>query len=257
MMQDKLIFIDGFSNSLELDIESYPLKFIPYEGWMPMIITSSTYKKSGNLYFQGIHYRSIHSRVWNHINPLMTNSILRYRITRNWNGPNITLSSGFLTIMGIKENFEYLPSTLFNEENINYKLIGDVDIFCLGVVKISKLPEIKYIVHNYRSSSMRYRTRIEINFDISAIKILISEEKLRKTLFTKKYYTGTIRNAILEKISKIETKYGIKVEDVSEDYLKNFMIRPNAVRTKSFVEIMELNKEIKDSVFPNLNTLIV
>ncbi len=130
---------------------------------------------------------------------------------------------------------------------------GEIDIFCLAVVKITKLPQL--IVGKEKMNkwgNIRKVMRVDLNLD--DVTILVNEEKLRKSLFTKNEYTTTFRKTILNEIAREDESTTITVKDVPNEYLKQFIVSPNAVRTKSFVETINIDKEIKDSVFSNLNT---
>ena len=251
-MENKLVFHDQFM-IVDESREIYPMKLVPHDGWIPMLIARNQYKSSKNPYFYKSWDRPVRSRVTGSINPLGTGMLLKYRKCRNYSTAPTTLFSGFLSVIGARQDFEYMSSSMFTDDPV-YRLVGDVDIFCLGLVKVSGLPDIQFS----KGSSKWIRRRVaDVTFDPANVKILVSTEKLRKTLFTKTHYTATVRKTILNELERAKRYYKITLEDVPEDYIEKFVIRPNSVRTNSIVEVMQLNNEIKDSVFSNLNELLV
>lgn len=118
------------------------------------------------------------------------------------------------------------------------RVINDVDIFCLGVTKISKLPKLNFI---NRTGSLNFE------IDEKDLKILVSKEKLRKSIFIKKNYTATVRRMILNQIEELQAT-GVVVEDVSDEYIESFLDKPKYVKTNSITKIMRIDQEIKDSV---------
>jgi len=228
----------------------YPLRFIPADNYYPLVNVPAMYKGYNNPYFDGIESKGVHCRM-TRMNLVSSGHSFRYRKNRNWTGPKPNLYTGMLTAMGLQDDFDYMPSSLFDLER-KYKMVGELDVFCLGVVKTSHLPQV-----DFKSNVRHNRRSVDINIHAPSVKILVSTEKLRKTLFTKTHYTGTVRRTILDEIRMIEDKYKIVVEDVSEDYIEKFMIRPHTVRTNSVVKIIEMDTEIKNSVFSNLNEKVV
>jgi hypothetical protein len=182
-------------------------------------------------------------------------STFTYKKSRSWAGPFINFHSGFLSAIASSQDFDYMPSTLFGNDR-KYRMKGEIDVFCLAVVKLTKLPSISVKRETYRRY-IHARKVMRSDIKLKDVKILVNEEKLRKTLYSKTYYTATIRRNILDQIKYLDNNTAITVEDVSDEYLKSFVVSPNTVRTNSLVETLNLNTEIKDSVFSNLNAEFV
>jgi hypothetical protein len=229
----------------------YPLKFVPHDGYYPLISLPVLYKGEYNPYFSNIHIRRIDGRLGK-LNLLSAGIPFIYKKSRSIGGPFINFYSGFYSAIASPDNFEYMPSNIFTDDR-KYRMKGEIDIFCLGVVSIKNLPN--FTVMKERHYSQRKAMRITL--DLTQVKILVNEEKLRKTLFTKTNYTATIRSNILRQIKTADDESKITVEDVSDEYLNSFTVGPKAVRTNSLVEAMQIGNEVKDSVFSNLKEVLV
>jgi hypothetical protein len=226
----------------------FPLKFVPHDSYYPLIGIPVLYLGEHNPYFHNIHIKRVDCRV-NKLRIDSSGNSFIYRKGRSWSGPKLQIYSGYYSVIGSANNFEYMPSDLFGKKR-TYRMKGEVDIFCLGVVKLSKLPNFKV---NSRKSYYRYSSGqvMDLTLNLKDVTILVNEEKLRKTLFTKAVYTPTVRRTILDQIKREKS---LQVKDVSDEYLRSFMQSPNTVRTNSFVEAMTIDQKIKDSVFSNLNS---
>ncbi len=142
MQKDKISFAEYVYKETNSIDEIFPLKFTSYDGYIPMLRVPTMYRLSQNLYFRQMYNARVRSRIWNHVDLRGTGTTIRYRKSRNWTGLSVNLFSGFLTAMGTKEDFEYMPSSIFKDTS-TFRLLGEVDIFCLGVMKVSNLPSIK------------------------------------------------------------------------------------------------------------------
>ena len=233
----------------------FPLRFIPHDGYYPLMSIPVQYKGYDNPYFKGMHNRRIDCRISNKVNLKSAGRSLIYRKGRTWGGPYINLFSGFYSVIASSQDFDYMPSSLFGDD-VKYRMKGEIDIFCLGMVKLTELPTITVVKESY----LRYvhkRKVMRTTLDLTKVKILVNKEKLRKSLFTKENYTTTVRKIILDQIKLADTQSAITVEDVSDEYLRSFIVSPNTVRTNSMTKVIQMNNEIKDSVFSNLNTVLV
>lgn len=232
----------------------YPLKFIPHDGYYPLLAIPPIYKGYNNPYFHNSHNRRVNCR----LTQLRLNSSgisFIYRKGRSWGGPFINLHSGFYSVIASPEDFEYMPSSLLSDDK-KYRMKGEIDIFCLAVVKTSQLPKVTVKKERYyRYANSRKIMRADLN--LNHVTILVNEEKLRRFYFTKINYTATVRKNILNQIKQIDSQSTIVVKDVSDEYLKSFMMSPKTVRTNSLMETIEIGNEIKDSVFSNLNAELV
>jgi len=248
----KLQIIDWYQKPSDKIV--YPLRFIPHDGYYPLIAIPPTYKGYNNPYFYGSQNRRVRSRLsW--LNLTSSGIPFIYKKNRSWGGAFINFYSGFLSVIASSDDFEYMPSSLFDRGR-KYRMKGEIDVFCLAVVKTSQLPTIEVGKESFRRYvNSRKVMRTELN--LSHVTILVNEEKLRKSLFTKVHYTATVRKNILDQIKKIDNQTTVVIKDVSDEYLKSFVVSPKTVRTNSFVEVMKIDSEIKDSVFSNLNAELV
>jgi hypothetical protein len=236
---------------------NYPLEFVPHDGWYPLPRMSTFYKGTKNPYFgnMGSYARS---RVSNHIHLKGPGYAYKYRIRRRG---VVTLYSGLLSSIGLSKNLDLLPSSLVGMNKI-FRMYGEPDIFCIGVVKPSKLPELKLdgggVVRKNRPFYSRSGPSMEIIINPDDVTIFVSIDKLRKTLFMKECYTMTVRNEVLWQIKKLEDDLSnkIKIVDVPDEYLTQFINFPEQIRTNSMIEAMRIEEEIKENVFSNLNDVL-
>jgi len=235
------------------DQVTYPLEFIPHDGYYPLLSIPTLYKGKNNPYFHNIHNRRIDCRL-NKLHLRSSGNTFVYRKGRSWAGPFINIHSGFFSVIASPQDFDYMPSALSGDRK--YRMKGEIDVFCLAVVKLTKLPTISVTRENYRRY-IHARKVMRTDIELKDVKILVNEEKLRTTLYTKTYYTSTIRRNILDQIAHLDKSTIMTIEDVSDEYLKSFVVSPNAVRTNSLVETLNFDREIKDSVFSNLNAEFV
>ena len=232
----------------------YPLKFIPHDGYYPLIAIPPTYKGYNNPYFHGSQNRKVHSRL---SRLMLTSSGIPfiYKKNRSWGGAFINFYSGFYSVIASPDDFEYMPSSLFDSDR-KYRMKGEIDVFCLAVVKTSQLPMVKVSRERYYRYA-NHRKIMRVDLDLNHVTILVNQEKLRKTLFTNTHYTATVRRNILEQIRIADKNTTIVVKDVSDEYLRSFVVSPQAVRTNSLMETIKIGDEIKDGVFSNLNAELV
>ena len=255
-MITKMIITDYISENPKSSPKTvYPIRFIPHDGYYPLVLIPSLYRDNNNLYFSNMQRKHIGSRIHNRISLESGGFTFRYRMGRAINAPVGNLYSGFLSMMGVKEDFDYMASSLLYGEDKMYRMKGDLDVFCLGVIELAHLPQVKFNVP--KQSRYVNRRYMEVEMDLTKVKILVSEEKLRKSLFAKHYYTTTVRKELLHKIEKLNNDTAITVKDVPDDYIEKFIISPNTVRTKSMAKVIQIDNEIKDSVFSNLNTVAI
>ena len=255
-MQDRLVISDYvYSKSKEKPV-IYPLRFKTHDGWYPLIAIPISYKGESNPYFQDSYTRRVTCRVTDRMNLGGSGYPIKYRKGRHYGGPVSNIYSGFFSAMATRGDFDYMPSALFGIDK-KYRMKAELDIFCLGVVKISRLPQVEWLPKQRVGRYVNRRNIIQITYEMKDVKILVSEEKLRKSLFMKHNYTATVRTNILNQIKRNQTTFPLTVEDVSDDYLEGFVIRPNTVRTNSLSKVMAMSNEIKDGVFSNLNVEVV
>lgn len=232
----------------------YSLEIKGHDGLYPLLRFPYILKGDFNPYFSYVPSYA-RARMAGHIRLLSTCHTHKYRMR---NRGVFTFYSGYLSVLGIATSLDYLPASLKGQE---FKMYGHPDIFCLGVVKNSKLPEFTTQFNDGRYGYSRVRkpmtiSTLEVNTD--DVTILVSKEKLRKTKFTRENYSPTCRNEILYSLRRLERDNpGIKIEDVSEEYLRNFYSFPKSIRTNSLMETMEIEQNIKESVFSNLNSIAV
>jgi hypothetical protein len=251
-MDKELRIVDYTSRSKDGMV--LPFRFTIQDGWYPLLAIPPTYKGVDNPYFPSMNGSRMSSRV--RISMSSSGLNYKYKKGRRYGSSPVILYSGFLSAMGVAGDFDFMPSTLTGSK-IHYRMKGEIDLFCLAVVPVNHLPEIGQVTHSVHSRYMKTLNSIYVKTDLTKVKLLVSTEKLRKSLFMKDRYTATIRTNILNQIKRLDTDSAITVEDVPDDYLNGFAISPNAVRTNSIVEIIQLDNEIKDSVFSNLNKVAI
>ena len=224
-----------------------PLKFVPFDGYYPLLAIPAYYRGTYNPYFTNIQNSRIDFRL-SKLNIACAGKSFRYS---KGTGQHMNISSGLYSTLASQVDFEFMPSALINTKY--YRMKGDVDIFCLGIVKLAHLPEF-----NIHGGVSRYRRKsATIDLKMNEVIILVNEEKLRKTLYAKTYYTPTVRKKILDQITIADHTTSVTVKDVSNEYLESFLISPHTVRTNSLVETLKIDTEIKDSVFSNLKDVLV
>ncbi len=253
--RDNLSIYYNYYGKIIEDDAVFPLKFISHDGYYPLIIIPSFYRGINNPYFRQSYKQHASSRISYRLPFDATGYYIKYRKNRAYSSMPVNLYSGFLSVIGTHEEFDYMPSSL--AVDAKYRMKADLDIFCLGVTKLPYLPEVK--IEKSHNSYMRRRDRksIHIDLDLTKMKIFISEEKLRKPSFLNQFYTATVRKEILYRINNFRRDKNVIIEDVSDDYLERFVTRPKTVRTNSFAEAIKIDKEIKDSVFSNLKMELV
>jgi len=254
-MENILTITDYVYSNPEKNI-IYPLKFISHDRQFPLIAIPISYRGDQNPYFRNMHNKGTSCRVINKLELEHSGTSIKYRKTNSYGGPVSNIYTGFFSAIATRNDFDYMPSGLLGND-IHYRMKAELDIFCLGIVKLSRLPQVKWIVQKQYRRYVKRNPLVEITYDMRDVKILVSEEKLRKSNFMKDNYTATIRTNLLNKIKQFQISYPLTVEDVSDDYLEEFVIRPNTVRTNSLGEVITMSNEIKDSVFSNLNTVMV
>ena len=247
-MQNNRTFNDWYT--VPSDMVTFPFRIKPYDGYYPLLSIPALYKGPNNPYFQNVHNLRIDCRLTK-LNIRYVGSPFIYRKGRSWSGPKLQLFAGLYSALGSSNEFDYMPSSLL-DKTIKFRMRGDIDIFCLAVTKVSELPEFgvskKQRYYGYRKGKL-----MNIEVDLSKVTILVNEEKLRKTLFTKTRYTASVRRRILDQLDYEKAHSSITIKDVSDEYLTKFTESPNAIRTNSFVESHTLEQDIKSSVFSNLN----
>ena len=170
-----------------------PLRFTLQDGWYPLLAVPSTYRGASNPYFPHIHNTYKTSRV--RLNMKSSGMVQKYKKGRSRYSQPVILYSGFLSAMGSTRDFEYMPSKLTGDD-IHYRMKAEMDIFCLAVVRASNLPQVGNTNHQVRSRYVKRVSSINTTIDLTKVKIFVSTEKLRKSLFMKECYTATIRSTI-------------------------------------------------------------
>ena len=256
-MEDRLITSEYVpKNILNKKGEVYPLKFKSHDGWYPLIAIPISYRGDQNPYFRNNFGTRISCRIANRLDLKSTGIQTKYSTTRHFGGSVVNLYTGFFSAIATRGEFDYMPSAMLGD-NIDYQMRADVDVFCLGVVKISRLPRVEWLSNQRIGRYVHSKNIMQITYEMSDVKILISKEKLRKSLFMKHNYTATVRSNILKQITINRKNFPLTTEDVSDDYLDGFVIRPNTVRTNSLGKVVTMTNEIKNSVFSNLNAEMV
>jgi hypothetical protein len=249
-MRRSYTFRDAVRNSVTDPIR-YPLEFNVHDGYYPLLRLPTLYHGVENPYFHNLG-KYARSRVMDHIRLDGTGYSYKYRMKSKGVA---TLYSGFYSAIGIASNLEYLPSSILKDVR-NFRMYGIPDIFCIGVVSTSNLPEIRFIPNMSRYSRKYSTGQAEVTYYPDTITILVSTEKLRKTKFMKDNYTLTVRREIFYRLEQLQKRLPFKIKDVSNDYLTNFYSVPDGVRTNSIVEAIKIENEIKSNVFSNINSIV-
>ena len=229
-----------------------PLRFIPQNRYYPLLSIPAMYRGYDNPYFQGVWNKRTISRISDNVSINSSGYLVKYR-RRGHYGESMNIFSGFLSALGTSFDFEYSSSSMMGKER-SYRMKGDVDVFCLGLISSAHLPELLYgsSTPHYRRYSQR--STVSVRFDSSKVTILLNVDKLRKAQFCKDNYTVTVRSTLLGEIKRFRQQYQTTVEEVSDEEIMKYARSPHAVRTTSMVEMMKIKEEIKGSVFSNLNT---
>lgn len=247
------------------NVIDYEFGFVPYDGLYPLLKIPELIHGSHSPYLGNLNETPIRSRLTGYIRLDHRGGklLFRYRKGIAYGSPIVSLYSGYFSAMGTRDNFEYLPSNLFGPRK--YIMSGEVDVFAIGVVKTNNLPNLEYGIAGRGYGPRRRRGgallstpnvgRTTLSYE--DVTILISKEKLRKTLYTNQYYTATVRNTILKDINTINRRYGVPTLDVSDEYLKNFIVTPKGVKTNSLMDTIRLKESIMSDVFSNLKKIIV
>ena len=174
-MRRKLTFRDGVRNNI-VDPVRYPLEFKVHDGYYPLLRLPAMYHGVENPYFLNLG-KYAKSRVQDHIRLNGTGYPYKYRMRSRGIA---TLYSGFYSVMGIASNLEYLPSSILKDVR-RFRMYGIPDIFCIGVVSTTTLPEIRFIPNPSRYSRKYSIGQAEITYYPDDVTILVSTEKLRKS----------------------------------------------------------------------------
>lgn len=155
--------------------------------------------------------------------------------------------SGMLSLIGYKnpvyQNLDFHTSERF-------KVRAEYDIFFIAAIR-------KPYTYNYEITHNTLTSRgaiLKVKED--DLVILVNEEKFHKNnSFISQNYSSTFR-----KIAMNNLKYGcysqIKRKVVSNDYLKNFIIRGELLKTRSLSEIVSIESRIIDQTINSLHLQI-
>ena len=236
----------------------FPLRFVVHDGYMALPNVIYPFHPGSNPLFGGIVNCSVSARLHNKLSIGGGSRNFRYRKTRSWHGPRASVFSGYFSVIASPEDFNYMPSDIFkNHHEIDYRMVGMVDVFCLGIVKITDLPNVTSINPKTYYVRKKPRTSITTKINKESMKIIVSKEKLRRTTFTTDNYTKTFRTAIIHELERAKRMWGITIEDVPDDYIQEFLRQPHAYATSSITETMQIDSQIKEEVFSKLNKLAV
>jgi len=222
----------------------FPIYFKPYDGYYPLIMLNMQY---GNHIFAGSS--GVYGRIRNNISLNFAGRNIRYKRRRG--KIPIDIYSGFFTALANNSGFTSSSSDLIHTSDTKHRIDGITDVFCLGVVKVSNLPIITIHKRTFNSN-------IFFDIDLSSLKILVSKEKLRRTAFTNENYSRTVRTEILKCLDSFRSRHEeISIEDVSEDYMESFIVSSKCIKTNSISKIVQIDNEIKNSVFTKLNEIAI
>lgn len=155
--------------------------------------------------------------------------------------------SGMLSLIGYKnpiyQNLDFNTSE-------HFKVRAEYDIFFIAAIR-------KPYTYNYEINHDTLSSRgtiLKVKED--DLVILVNEEKFHKNKsFISQNYSSTFR-----KITMNNLKYGhysqIKRKVVSNDYLENFIVRGELLKTKSLSEIVSIQSRIIDQTINSLHLQI-
>jgi hypothetical protein len=139
-----------------------------------------------------------------------------------------------------------------NRKNINYvvnstsipikrKYSANYDILVLGVVDRNYLKK-----QNLSSANF-------FVFDRKKITLLVSDKVWKNGSYCKQTYSTTIRKYIIDFIKSSENQ-GMTIKVVPHDYLNHFIDSEGVkLKTNSLLKVKEIEHEVKDAFFSNLN----
>ena len=81
-MQNKIHFEDWYT--IPSDGVTFPLKFVPHDGYYPLLAIPALYKGTNNPYFTKIHTRKARSRVGSNLYLRSVGSPFIYKASRSW-----------------------------------------------------------------------------------------------------------------------------------------------------------------------------
>lgn len=220
----------------------------PLIGYIPLLKVINIISGS-NDYFSANNLPGISYSIIDQINFQSGLSVIsvRKRMRRydSINNPRCTVSISMLSILGIQGVIKTLYSKglqrlSYSSEKQNTLITNPVDVFVLGMIKITDLDSI-----NTNEDC--------IKIDPSKIILCVSQEKWKNRDFLKNNYNGTLSNYMRSSVKKFKDEFGVKVEVVPDEILKTYYRNPHSIESSSLSEIMEIDKQIKDKVFSNIN----
>lgn len=129
------------------------------------------------------------------------------------------------------------------EDNVNYMYNKPIDIFTLSLVPINSVNSI--VIDNN-----------VIRLDSDNIKVLISRKKFKSPAYMTDNYNGTVRNHLRKNLFLEMDRYNIEREIVDDDVIKQYYDYAFHINTRSIVDMMELDKEVKSSAFINIKKVV-
>lgn len=171
---------------------------------------------------------------------------IRDRRTHEYGHITFNLFTGCLSVIGL-EKIQLLNTNIRIKETVDrfihkYDIRPDkYDILVLAVVDSNYLRK--------RESS----SNSILNFNKKKITLLVSKEKIWKNgKYCKEKYTGSLRTYILNFLKQSEAE-GMTIRVVPDSYLEQFIITGIPLQTNSLMKIKEIEKEVKNAVFTNIN----
>ena len=156
-----------------------------------------------------------------------------------------TLSIFFYTILGVTENYynavrELRANSRYMKATPKSIMTNSIDIFALSVIKTEDISSIKVSNHY-------------IDYDPTKIKILLSQEKFKTPAYMNNNYNRTVRSHLVRVINQLD----IETEVVSDAELKTYYKNPFSFESTSITDIMQVDREIKESVMSGITENLV
>lgn len=224
---------------------SIKVKSNPVIGYVPLLKLIDIYSGS-NDYFKIQHGSRHFNSVVRLINFESANQVFSfYQNMRSGIGQFNTMSISMLSILGMQGRVEELISQ--GKKRVSFKtrkqkiiVTNPVDVFIFAMVKPSDIGKIKV-------------NRNHFEFDSSMITLFVSEEKYANKKFLDNNYNKTVAKYLRQNINTFIKHHDIKVEIVSDNILKQYYTNPFSIENNSVFELMEIDKQIKEKVFSNIN----
>lgn len=164
--------------------------------------------------------------------------VFQPRMTSYNDKARLSLNISMLSIFGLQQ-FRRRTTGSLCSSTVEYMMTNIVDVFSLCLVKTSKV-----------SNITTYRNR-DMVINSEDLLVLISEEKLKNPIFMKQWYNTTSRNYLWKDYRTFMEINGIEWKVVKDSEIARYYHNPYSLKTSSIMEIIEIDKAVKEEVFVN------